>query len=235
MLYYPGEERPNRMSDPRVQAQAIIVQAQEEERYRLARLLHEGPAQLLANTAVEIESYLRLMDTQPQAARDGLQSLLRELQKGLGDVRELIAGLQPPLLAELGLVVGLQKYAETFTRQTGITVELSGWEQLTERLPATAELAIFRIIQEAVENIREHAQAQHAHVALDAQPDQLIITIADDGKGFTTSNTPQGRRLGFVAMRDRAELLGGNLQVFSDPGRGMRVVLTAPIPSRRGP
>ena len=223
------------MSDPRVQAQALIVQAQEEERYRLARLLHEGPAQLLANTTVEIESYLRLMDVHPQAAREGLQSLLIELQKGLGSVRELIAGLQPPLLAEMGLVAGLQKYAETFSKQTGIAVELKGWEQLTERLPATAELAIFRIIQEAVENIREHAQAHRAQIVLEVQPTQLIITIADDGKGFVASDTPASRRLGFVAMRDRAELLGGNLQVFSDPGRGVRVVLTAPLQIRRTP
>jgi len=223
MLYY------RQMADPTVLAKAIVVQTQEEDRYRIARLLHEGPAQLLANAALEIETSLRLMDTQPGTAREGLTVLLLELRRGLDDLRALIAELQPPLLSELGLTASLEKYADSFSKQTGIAVQLSGWDALTERLPATMETAIFRIAQEALENVRDHSHASRVEVKLDYTPERLTVTISDNGHGFdVTQGIAIGRRLGLVAMRDRAELLGGNLQVFSAPGHGVRVMLTAP-------
>jgi len=217
------------MTNPTAQAKAIVVQAQEEERYRLARMLQTGPAQLLANATFEIETCLRLLDTQPQTAREGLDSLHRELQQGLDDMRDLISNLQPPLLDELGLVVGLQKYVAKFSAQTGIPVDLIGWEHLTERLPATVELSIFRIIQEALENIRRHSQASHAQVELELANGTLTMLIVDNGKGFAPQSLAPGRRWGLVIMQDRAELLEGNLQIFSEPGHGVRVILTAPL------
>lgn len=217
------------MTNPTAQAKAIVVQTQEEERYRLARMLQAGPAQLLANATFEIETCLRLIDTQPQTAREGLESLLRELQQGLDDVRDLISNLQPPLLEELGLVAGLHKYITKFSAQSGIPVDLIGWEQLTERLPATVELSIFRIVQEALENIRRHSQASYAQVELGFQNGNLTINIVDNGKGFAPQSLAPGRRWGLVMMQDRAELLEGNLQIFSEPGHGVRVILTAPL------
>jgi two-component system sensor histidine kinase DegS len=217
------------MTDPIVQAKAIIVQTQEEERYRLAHLLQAGPAQLLANATLEIETYLRLMDTQPQTARIGLDSLLHELEQGLGGMRDLIASLQPPLLEEIGLIASLQRYADKFSQQTGITVELIGWERLTERLPGTVEMAIFRIIQESLDNTRNHSRASRAQVEFASSDSSMTVVIVDNGKGFATQSISPGRRLGLVMMQDRAELLEGNLQIFSEPGRGVRVVLTAPL------
>jgi two-component system sensor histidine kinase DegS len=217
------------MTNSNAQAKAIVVQTQEEERYRLARMLQAGPAQLLANATFEIETCLRLIDTQPQTAREGLDSLLRELQQGLEDLRDVIAGLQPPLLEELGLVAGLHKYVTKFSAQTGIPVDLIGWEKLTERLPTTVELSIFRIVQEALENIRHHSQASHAQVEFAFQNGNLNVVIADNGKGFAPQMLAPGRRWGLVMMQDRAELLEGNLQIFSEPGRGVQVVLTAPF------
>jgi len=217
------------MSNPTAQAKAIVVQTQEEERLRLARLLQAGPAQLLANTAFEIDTCLRLIDTQPQTARAGLQSLLVELQQGLSDLRDLIAGLQPPLLEEMGLGASLIKYVNKFSAQTGITVDLIGWEQLHERLPATVELSIYRITQEAMENIRRHSHASHAQVECERQGNQLVVTISDNGQGFAPSSLAPGRRWGLVMMQDRAELLEGSIQIFSEPGHGVRVVLSVPL------
>ncbi|MDE3088430.1 MAG: sensor histidine kinase [Chloroflexota bacterium] len=218
------------MGDSATVSQAMVVQTQEEERYRLARTLQEGPGQLLANAALEIETCLRLMNDQPDAAREGLTALLTELRQGYGHVRDLIAELQPPLIAELGLSASLQQYTEAFARRTGIRVGLRGWDALVERFPATIEMAIFRIVQEALDNVREHARAKQAQVALELTQDQLTVTISDNGAGFDPSRPITAeRRLGLVAMRDRAELLGGNLQVFSEPGHGVRVVLTAPV------
>ena len=217
------------MTNPTAQTKAIVVQTQEEERYRLARMLQAGPAQLLANATFEIETCLRLIGTQPQTAHAGLESLLRELQQGLNDMRDLISNLQPPLLEELGLVASLRKYVTRFSEQTNIPVDLIGWEQLTERLPATVELSIFRIIQEALENIRHHSQATQAQVEFAFQNGYLTILIGDNGKGFAPTSLAPGRRWGLVVMQDRAESLEGNLQIFSEPGNGVRVILTAPL------
>lgn len=218
------------MADSSTLSKAIVVQTQEEERYRLARALQDGPAQLLANAALEIETSLRLLDDQPAAARAGLVALSAELRQGLQAMKDLIADLQPPLLDELGLGASLQKYADSFSIRTEIATDLMGWESLSERLPPTMEVAIFRIVQNALENVRAHAHATRAQIRLECHADRLVVTIEDNGQGFTVTEVspPPRRRLGLVAMSDRAELLGGQLQVFSDPSRGVRVILTIP-------
>jgi two-component system sensor histidine kinase DegS len=239
------------MADSTILAKAVVIQTQEEERYRLARLLQEGPAQLLANAALEIETCLQLMREQPDAARAGLAALLLELRQGSTTMRHLIAELQPPLLNELGLGASLQKYAADFSSRTGIAVDLVGWDALTERFPATVEMAIFRIVQDALDNVREHARASRVEVSLALTTDRLNLTVSDNGQGFAegpgwklmgqpsgfdaASGILQQRRLGFVAMHDRADLLGGTLQVFSEAGRGVRVVLSAPLRIRTAP
>ncbi len=222
------------MTAPTEWSAATLVQTQEEERYRLARTLQKGPGQLLANAVTELDSSLQLWETDRAAAREGLTALLLELQQGLEDMRGLIEDLQPPLLCELGLTACLRKYVDGFTKRCGIATSLSGWEALTERLPATMEIAIFRIIQEALENVRTHSKATHVLVGLEYSNEQMVVTIADNGLGFSTEEQvpTSSRRLGLVAMRDRADLLGGQLQVFSEPSRGVGVVLKVPL---RGP
>ncbi len=223
------------MVDSSSLSKAMVVQAQEEERYRLAQYLQEGPAQLFANAAVEIETSLRLMENEPESARAGLLSLAGELRQALSEIRDVIADLQPPLLVEFGLLPSLQRYAREFSRRAGIATSLVGWDDLSERLPATMEAAIFRIIQEALENVRTHAQATQAEIRLDNKVEQLVVTIADNGKGFCAKEgLAEKRRLGLVAMSDRAELLGGHLQIFSDPARGVCVVLAVPRPQSGG-
>ncbi len=217
------------MTDSETLAKALVFQAQEEERYRLAQYLQEGPAQLFANAAVEIETSLRLLENEPESARAGLESLARELRQALADLRDVIAGLQPPLLAELGLVPSLERYAQEFSRRAGIATALVSCQDIGERLPATVEIAIFRTVQEALENVRSHAHATEATIHLESDRERLIVTITDNGQGFSPNGAlSDKRRLGFVAMSDHAEFLGGQLQVFSQPARGVRVVLTVP-------
>ncbi|MBM3127067.1 MAG: sensor histidine kinase [Chloroflexi bacterium] len=223
-LLYLGQ-----MADSITLSRALLVQAQEEERRRIARRLHDGPAHLLANAALEIETCLRLMQTQPHLAREGLTALAQELGAGADDLRGIIAELQPPLLDELGLRASVKQYVENFARQNKLTIHLSGWDALSQRLPATMETAIFRVIQEALDNVRAHARASRVQVRVERTPEQIRVTIGDDGKGFDRSRgAPTGRRLGLLAMRDRAESLNGELQIFSEPGKGVQVVLTVP-------
>ncbi len=223
------------MVDSSTVSKAKFVQAQEEERYRLANYLQQGPAQLFANAAVEIETFLQLLDSEPESARAGLLSLSAELRRALADIRDIIADLQPPLLVDLGLEASLQRYAFEFSRRAGIATVLVGWQSLTERLPATMEAAIFRTIQEALENIQAHAHATEAEIRLECNHEQLMVTITDNGQGFCANGgLAEKRRLGLVAMSDRAELMGGQLQIFSQPARGVRVVLTVPLPGPGG-
>ena len=219
------------MNDSATMWKAVAFQTQEEERFRIARALQSGPGQILANAAVEVESCLNLMDDQPQKAREGLTALLSELKGGLTDLRSLIWELQPPLLGELGLFATVQKYAEVFSKRNNIAVNLEGWDLNSERLAKTMETAIFRIVQEAMENVRDHARATRVQLKLDRAADRLTVTIADNGQGFPANgnSVASGRRLGLTAMQDRAELVGGQLQVFSEPGRGVRVILSVPL------
>lgn len=219
------------VKDSTLLSNAVIVQSQKEERHRIARALQSGPAQVLANAALEIEACLRLMNDQPDTARAGLNALLTELREGLSAVRVLIAELQPPLLGELGLEASVQKYAADFSKRTGIAVTLVGWDLQSHRLPPTMETAIFRIVQEALGNVEEHAVATQVQIDMERSSERLSITIADNGQGFVAnlSALSSERRLGIVAMRDHAEWLGGQLQVYSDPGRGARVVVSVPL------
>jgi two-component system sensor histidine kinase DegS len=217
------------MADSITLPKALLVQAQEEERRRIARWLHDGPAQVLVNAALEIETCLRLLEQQPHTARAGLIALLQELRAGADEARGIIAELQPPLLDELGLSASVKQYAENFARKNNLAVHLVGWDALRQRLPATMETAIFRVIQEALDNVREHARATRVQVRLERTAEQLRVTISDDGTGFAPARgAASGRRLGLIAMRDRAESLNGELQIFSDPGKGVRVVLSIP-------
>lgn len=210
-------------------SKALFAQAQEEERRRIARRLQEGLGQVLANAALEIETCVGLLEAQPQLARAGLMALSQELRAGLANLRGIIAELQPPLLDELGLGASVTQYAENFARQNALALELVGWDALPQRLPATLETALFRVIQEALDNVRAHARAHVVRVQLEYSAERLRVTIADDGVGFDlTRGAPAGRRVGLLMMRHRAESLNGQLEIFSEPSKGTRVVLTVP-------
>jgi two-component system sensor histidine kinase DegS len=228
--YLTGEmEAPPEDDDawPRIR----IIQSQEEERSRLARQLEEGVGQLLANAIFELASCRYLLDTGNQAVNDGLVALQAELEQGLSDVRQLIADLDPPsFLGNLGLVAGLRRYLERHEARTGLQSEMDVRVNI-ERLPATVEVAIFRIIQEVLENIRRHAQASRVEVSIYEEDGSLIFCVTDDGIGLQPDRVGnRGRSLGLVSMRDRAELLQGTLRVRSDVERGTQVILSIPYP-----
>jgi len=209
-----------------------IIQSQEEERSRLARELEERVGQLLANAVFELASCRYLLDTRSSAVDDGLAALQSELEQGLADVRQLIADLDPPsVLGNFGLMAGLRRYLERYQTHTGIQTTLEV-RTILERLPATVEVAIFRIVQEALENVRRHANASCVEVSVYEEDGRLVFSITDDGVGLRPERVgSQGRSLGLVSMRDRAELLQGQLRIRSDPGQGTQVILSLPYPT----
>ncbi len=216
-------------ADSRLLSTSAFFQLQEEERYRLARALMQGPGQILANTLLELEHSLSLLKTNPQAARAGLDSLREEVRGGLAQLKSLVAELQPPLLQEMGLGPSLQHYVTDFGVRNRIEVECEGCSSLRERLPSTIETAVFRIVQEALANVLAHSGATRVQVQVEHVANQLQVQIQDNGRGFQQeSGTVRHRQLGLVAMREWAELVGGHLQLFSEAGKGLRVVVTVP-------
>lgn len=208
-----------------------IIQAQEEERSRLARELEESVGQLLANAVFELASSRYLLDTENSDVNDGLAALQAELEQGLSDVRQLIADLDPPsILGNFGLVAGLRRYLERYESRTGLKSTLDV-RAITERLPTTVEVAIFRIIQEALENVRRHAEASRVEVDIYEQDGHLVFSVMDDGVGLRPGRVgSRGRSLGLVSMHERAELLQGKLRMRSDVEQGTQLILSIPYP-----
>ncbi len=206
---------------------------QEEERYRLARDIHDGPAQVLANAVLEMQYIERLLQRDPQAARAELVQLEESLRDGLAEVRRLIFDLRPPALVDLGLVASLQRYVQDFRERTGLAVQLAVGE-LAERLPAAQEVAVFRIIQEALQNVRKHARASKVAINVARTPAGLTVSVTDDGVGFDPTCGPSAERktVGLAGMQERAQLIGGALQVVSQPGNGTTISLV--VPQRQG-
>ncbi len=209
---------------------STFLQLQEEERQRLAQALRTGPGQLLANALLEIEYTLPLLQQNPEAAFSGLNALRNELRAGLAQLQDYVAELQPPLLEEMGLGASIQQYVQKFGESTGIRAECQGCENFSVRYPITIEISLFRILQEALMNVQSHSKATRVRVELTRGSDYVQMSVKDNGRGFVprAQPLPTKRQLGLIAMRDRAELLGGQLQLFSESGRGMRLVVKIP-------
>ncbi|MCG3141985.1 MAG: hypothetical protein HDKAJFGB_03345 [Anaerolineae bacterium] len=208
----------------------IFFQLQEEERQRVANLLLSGPGQLLANTLTEIEYALPLLEKNPHVVRGGLEALRLELRDGLAQLKELVAELQPPLLDELGLGASIEQYGAKFGARVGLRIECDGCQEFHTRYPRSIELALFRVVQEALANVDAHAKATRVVIHLTGEPNQVRLEIQDNGRGFAprAPRSAKKRQLGLITMRDRVELLGGQLKLFSEPGRGVRVLVTIP-------
>lgn len=209
-----------------------LIQSQEEERQRIARELQEGLGQLLANAVLELESCDHLLDKEPALVHKGLRLLKTELRAGLETMQNLVTELQPPLLlSELGLAASLEHYLQQFQNASGLEVH-AHLDSLTVRLPPTMEITIFRIIQEALRNIRQHAKASQVTVDVEAGSETLVFVVEDNGQGFSwhALEEPGKHHWGLIGMRDRALFLGGSLRVFNKGDGGTRVVLTVPYP-----
>jgi two-component system, NarL family, sensor histidine kinase DegS len=210
---------------------AQIALGQEAERARLAREIHDGPAQALANTVMRLQFVEQMVGQRPQEVQIELAKLRAAIQASLKDVRRFIFNLRPASLSDAGLISTLKYYTSDFSDQFGIPVETNLPENLT--LSADQELVVFRVIQEALQNIQKHAGAESVVVNVQQRPNgPLIVTIADDGKGFDPKMARLGRTgsSGLVNMRERAATVGGTLKMESRPGGGTTITLTMPMP-----
>jgi len=219
------------------QAQAQIVEQQRslatlQERERLARELHDSVGQTLAATRLQA-STVRLMLARGETAQAGkcLEQMAAMTVAAEDDVRDYLLGARTSLSGELSLFAALREYTHRFCQQFGLQIELSIPPQLeSQGLDPAVAMQLLRIIQEALSNVRKHACATHAQVMFTLSGTMVRVTIADDGKGFdpeaVAARCAEG--FGLQAIRERAEGLGGALQVDSASGQGTRVVVQVP-------
>jgi signal transduction histidine kinase len=215
----------------------LPASAREDERRRLARDLHDGPAQTLAAALFGVDLAVSALERAPATAREELLAARTLVRDALDDVRALMAGLRPRLLDERGLVVALRSLAAMPPLWgTEVSVETQGIDA-EQRLPADVELALFRIAQEAVSNARRHGAASRVRVSLAVRRGIAELLVVDDGRGFLWEPgfLWSSRGAGLPGMRERAELLGGTLRVESAPGAGTRIAATVPVPLRSPP
>lgn len=207
-----------------------VVTAQEEERNRLARELHDGAGQMLTTLLVRIKTLEKQVDS-PEMQRN-LETLLELTSETIEQVRDLSHRLRPAALEELGLPVALETLLREMTQGTGIVTRCH-WE-LDESTPLAGgiDTIFYRIAQEGLTNVLRHAQASRIDVRLETTDQTITMTIEDDGRGFAPRRltaVPGRRHLGLIGMRERASMAGGRLDVYAAPGEGTRLVVCLPL------
>lgn len=211
-----------------------IIIAQETERRRVARELHDGIIQLLSSIL------FRLRNAEASSSKSKRGSLVKEsvdlLEEAVQEVRRISHQLRPSTLDNLGLAPALRTMCEEFTKKTGIALDFRFPENL-RRLSSTVELTVFRTIQEALNNIEKHSGASHATVEVAERDGFVRALVADNGRGFRSSGSNKaGRRLegmGLEGIKERVQFLGGSFDVSSEPQQGVRICLRLPLKERK--
>jgi two-component system, NarL family, sensor histidine kinase UhpB len=209
-----------RLEGERRESARRAVQAQEAERRRVARELHDELGQSLTGVLMGIDEAIRT------PARADLEQAREGARRSLDDVRRIARGLRPDTLVELGLASALNALATRFTRETGVAVE----RRFDPDLPALeedVEVVVYRVAQEALTNVARHADARRVSIELAREQDRVTLTVEDDGRGVPSFVGSDAR--GITGMRERALLVHGRLRVGRGPERGTRVQLVVPI------
>jgi two-component system sensor histidine kinase UhpB len=207
-----------------------ILQAQEEERQRLARELHDEAAQALTSLLVRLRLLERAQT--PEQAQEQVQELRQLTAQALEEVRRVALDLRPTILDDLGLGPALEWRVDEFKQANSIQASVK-IEPLQQRLPRDLELALYRVGQESLSNVARHAQAQHVAVSLWRDRGTICLEICDDGLGFdpATLTLNPGCGLGLLGMRERMAMIEGSLNIASRPGQGTKITARVPLTS----
>jgi signal transduction histidine kinase len=206
-----------------------MLKAAEEERTRLAAELHDGAVQRLARLGFGLE---RVRSRQKQGDVSGAEHMLREMQAAVfeevKELRAMMSRLRPPVLDQRGLEDALRDRAEAIRADTGLECTIQA--KLSGRLAPSLETVLYRVSQEALQNVVKHARAKHANVVLGRDNGAVVLEVQDDGVGFQPGETKSGSgdHFGMLAMRERVEMIGGTCEVTSSPGQGTRVRVVLP-------
>jgi signal transduction histidine kinase len=207
-----------------------VVEAQELERARLARELHDETGQALTSILLGLKHLDEAVET--DEARQATAAIRELVASTLQDVRRLAVELRPSALDDFGLVPAVERLASNLSEQSELVVDLEA-RLGAERLPPEAETALYRIVQEALTNVVKHAGARRVSITLVRKEGAAVVVIEDDGRGFDPEGVRSGA-LGFVGMRERVELVGGRLTVESSPGAGTTLVAEVRVAAPAG-
>jgi signal transduction histidine kinase len=228
LLYTELTERENQLRD----LVGKLIMAQEEERRRVAYDIHDGLAQTAAAAHQHLQAFARhhiICSAEDREELDEALELVREL---VGEARQVIYDLRPTVLDDFGLAAAVRLQVAAL-RAEGVEIRLQ--ESLGDgRLPTEVETTLFRVAQEALTNIRKHAEATKARVVLDRPGNTVRLLVRDEGRGFSskgeTRRNGRGEKVGLSGMRERVSLLGGRFQLHSDPGRGTTIEAEVKLP-----
>jgi signal transduction histidine kinase len=217
----------------RVRGQLLekVIGAQEEERKRIARELHDDTGQAITSLMVGLRA---AGDASERTTRSRLDSLRDIAAQTLESVKRLARELRPAALDDLGLAAELERYVSSYRTNYGLNsdLQMTGFQN-DGRLPSEIELALYRIIQEALTNIAKHAHAKNVSIVVERKPSAVVAIVEDDGQGFDTravlESPLEESKLGLHGMRERAELVGGRLKIESTLGEGSSVFIEIPI------
>jgi signal transduction histidine kinase len=206
-----------------------VIRAQEDERKRISRELHDDTAQILFAQILRLTTLKNSGDQSVQEVAAMLETMTVEALEG---VRRLALELRPPALDDLGLHAALGELAQRFSEQLGIAIDYQA-RGSKERLPASIELILYRVAQEALTNVAKHARASTVALDLDRSERDVSISVRDDGRGFelqnATARDEEGLGLGLFGMAERVELVGGSFRIWSRPREGCEVFAFIPI------
>jgi signal transduction histidine kinase len=215
-----GEEPdPSELSRP-------LLQAQEEERRRISRELHDETGQALMVLRFHLE--MLAGDSRSEEQKNRINESLELLDRAIEGLRRTIAQLSPRVLEELGLIAAIRRQAELLTRHNHIQAQLELPEDL-QWLDHDVQVAIYRSVQEALHNVIKHARAQNFTLRLKVTGSKVSLEVEDDGTGFSPRKAQQ-RGFGLTGMRERAAALGGSMKIRSEPEKGTRIRVTFPLP-----
>jgi len=207
-----------------------VIQTEEAVRQGLVRKMHDSVASSISNFILQAEICQRFFDVNPDRARTELNALKSSAGTTFSNVKDFIFDLRPMMLDDLGVIPTLRRYAESFQEKNGVPVPITvtGVER---RLESHIEVTVFRNVQELLQNAMSHAQATQIQVQVDMGQEQVTAVVEDNGSGFNVDDTLNGnnKTIGLATLRERTEMLGGELNIHSNIGQGTRVEFSIPI------
>ncbi len=205
-----------------------LITAQEEERSRLARELHDDLAQRFAVFSIDIGQLEQQLTDPPASVLEQLRVMKENIDKLSKDVHSLSRQLHPAILDDLGLIKAVESECMNFSRREGIEIVFNH-ESISTAIPKDVSLSLYRIVQEGLSNISKHACAEHISVSLRSIDHDIFLSVQDDGIGFDWAEVQKQPGLGFSSMRERARLIRGDLSIHSQPEKGTVITLMVPL------
>jgi PAS domain S-box-containing protein len=224
-----AEEKILRSSRELRELSAHLQTIREEEKTAIARDVHDHLGQTLTALKMDMSWLKKKMEKQDPAIIRKIDDSTGLLGEAIHSVRKIVTGLHPGILDTLGIVAALEWLSRDFSERFGIEVQFQEPAQALDNIPQSVSIGIFRIYQESLNNVAKHAEAGRVRSSLETNGQELVLKVADDGKGFEARSASVKKSLGLISMRERALMMGGNWEILSEPNKGTTIILRIPI------